>query len=220
MYKTTKRLLDIICAIVGIIGTSPIWLIAAVGTYISDPGPIFYCANRVGRGNRHFRMFKFRTMRIDKNADEKSLRADENRIFAFGALMRRLKIDELPQLLNILNGTMSIIGPRPASSDQVNIVRAGKFSVVSTVPCGLSGPSALYDYIYGDEITDEDEYMKKVLPTRLDLDAYYVGKASLSYDIKMVWYTIVCIIYSIMGKVPTSILNELLESARNYNKKK
>lgn len=211
-YLVVKRILDIFFSFIGLVLTLPIWIFAIIGIEISDPGPIFYCARRVGKGNRIFKMYKFRSMRVDNSANETSLRADQNRIFAFGELIRRLKIDELPQLLNVLNGTMSIIGPRPASSDQVFVVRNGKYSVVSNVQCGLSGPSALYDYIYGDQITDEQEYIEKVLPTRLDLDLYYVNHVSFIYDFKMVIYTILCILYSLVGKEATWILNELKES--------
>ncbi len=213
MYRIVKRVFDFVCALIGIVGTSPIWLIAIVGILVSDPGPIFYMANRVGKGNRLFKMFKFRSMRVDRQANENSLRPDQDRIFWWGEVMRRLKIDELPQLLNILNGTMSVIGPRPASKDQVGIVRAGKYAAVSDVPCGLSGPSALYDYIYGDQFTDEAEYMEKVLPTRLELDYYYIHHISFGYDVKMIWQTIVCIIYSLLGKEPTYILKQLENAA-------
>jgi len=209
MYRIVKRVFDFVCALIGIIGTSPIWLVAIFGILVSDPGPIFYMANRVGKGNRLFKMFKFRSMRVDRQANENSLRPDQDRIFWWGEVMRRLKIDELPQLLNILNGTMSVIGPRPASKDQVGIVRAGKYAEVSDVPCGLSGPSALYDYIYGDQFTDEAEYMEKVLPTRLELDYYYIHHISFGYDVKMIWQTIVCIVYSLFRKEPTYILKQL-----------
>ena len=114
--------MDIICALMGIIGTSPLWIIGIVGIMISDPGPIFYMANRVGQNNKIFKMFKFRSMRVDKNANENGFKADTNRIFAFGEFIRRSKIDELPQLLNILFGDMSVVGPRPASVDQENML--------------------------------------------------------------------------------------------------
>ncbi len=214
MYQSFfKRIIDILCALLGIIGTSPFWFLAIIGIEISDPGPVFYMAKRVGKDNALFSMFKFRSMRIDRNANENSLRPDQDRIFWWGKVIRRLKIDELPQLLNILNGSMSIIGPRPASVDQVQIVRGGKYAMVSNVACGLSGPSALYDYIYGDQFTDEDEYMEKVLPTRLELDYFYVHHVSFGYDSKMVWYTIVSIIYALIGKEPKGILRELERSA-------
>ncbi len=211
-YFFIKRLFDIICALVGIALTLPIWLIAVVGIELSDPGPVFYFARRVGKDNKQFRMLKFRSMRCGK-ANEAVFRGDEDRIFAFGKFIRATKIDELPQLLNILSGSMSVVGPRPAAPDQLAVVREGKYSVASTVRAGLTSPSALYDYIYGDTVTDAEEYERLVLPTRLELDALYVEKMSALYDIKMIWYTVVCILCSVFGKTPKKILAELVGSA-------
>ena len=209
-YEGIKRGFDFFCAVIGIIGTSPIWLFAIVGIELSNPGPIFYMARRVGKDNEEFLMYKFRSMRVDHEANERGFKADTNRIFKFGNLIRRLKIDELPQLLNILRGEMSIVGPRPASVDQVEIVRAGINEVASYVKPGLTGPSALYDYIYGDTIEDEAEYEKKVLPTRLDLDVYYVRRRCCLFDIQMIWWTVVCIYHSLLHKKSNHILNELI----------
>jgi len=178
---------------------------------VSDPGPIFYCANRMGKDNRHFKMFKFRLMRVDKNANEKSLRPDQDRIFKWGGIMRDTKIDELPQLINVFIGDMSIIGPRPASADQVEITRAGKYAATSQLKPGLSGPSALYDYIYGDDITDEIEYEKLVLPTRLNLDLYYLKVRGIGYDMKMIWWTVLSIL--VHSKRPT-MLEQLTAGAK------
>lgn len=209
MYKHIKRFLDILCALIGIIGTSPFWLFAIIGILISDWGPVFYTSTRIGKDNKPFRMFKFRSMRVAKDADESSLRADEDRIFAFGKLIRKLKIDELPQLLNVLNGTMSVIGPRPVANDQKELFRTGKWNLAAEVAVGLSGPAALYDFLYGDQFTDEEEYMEKVFPTRRELEYVYVKKMSFGYDVKMVWWTIVSIVLAVFGKVPKRILKQL-----------
>lgn len=213
MYKYVKRLLDILCALLGIIGTSPFWIIAIVGILLSDWGPVFYTSTRIGKDNKPFRMFKFRSMRVDKGANEASLRPDEDRIFAFGKFIRKVKIDELPQLLNILNGTMSVIGPRPVANDQKELFRVGKWNEAAKVAVGLSGPAALYDFIYGDQITEPWEYMEKVFPTRRELEYVYVKKMGFGYDVKMVVYTVVCIFYALLGKECKWILNELIESA-------
>lgn len=212
-YEWFKRALDIVCAFAGIVGTSPLWIIVCIGIECSDPGPIFYRAQRVGENNSVFSMFKFRSMRVDRNANENCFKADTDRIFPFGKVIRNLKLDELPQLINILKGDMSIVGPRPASVDQVKMVRSGANAVVSTVRPGLTGPSAIYDYIYGDTVEDEEEYRKIVLPDRLELDLYYISHHSLTYDVKMVWYTIICIVNSICGKSSERLLTEMRECA-------
>lgn len=214
-YLFLKRCFDIISASLVLLVTLPIWLIAAIGIFISDPGPIFYKAVRVGKDNNTFFMWKFRSMRVPKSDAEKSeasFKADENRIFPFGSLIRKLKIDELPQLINIIGGSMSVVGPRPASIDQVETMRAGKYAIASSVKPGLTGPAALYDYIYGDNVEDLEDYKRLVLPTRLELEAYYPEHMSVGYDIKMIWYTAVTIIFTAFGKHPEKIYNELTSS--------
>lgn len=213
MYRYIKRLFDIICASIGILGTSPAWIFATLGILISDPGPVFYVAIRIGKDNKPFKMYKFRSMRIAKSASEASLRADSKRIFPLGKLIRSLKIDELPQLLNIFNGTMSVIGPRPVANDQKDLFRVGRWNKASEVNVGLSGPAALYDFIYGDDFEDEVEYMEKVFPTRRELELTYVDKMGLGYDVKMIAYTVICILYRIAGKRPEWMLKEFVSDA-------
>lgn len=215
MYNFVKRTFDIIASLGALIVSSPLWILAIIGIEISDPGPVFYVANRVGKDNKPFKMLKFRSMRVDKKANEKSLRADTERIFRWGKVMRDTKIDELPQLVNILKGEMSFIGPRPASADQVEITRAGKYAVTAKMKPGLSGPSALYDYIYGDKFEDEAEYIEKVLPTRLDLDLYYYEVRSISYDFRILCYTVVCILGLLFHKMPSNVYDELTAAAES-----
>ena len=211
IYKFFKRLFDVICALLGIIGTSPIWIVSIILTEISDPGPLFYFANRVGKDNKKFKMWKFRSIR---GASEASLRPEQDRIFWWGKIMRRLKIDELPQLLNILNGTMSIVGPRPAAVDQIEITRGGENAIAATVPCGLTSQSSLWDYIYGDQFTEEEEYNEKVLPIRLKLDVYYVKHASFWWDICLIWWTVLSILYTTCGKYPQWLHDKLVEYSK------
>lgn len=213
IYKFFKRLFDVICALLGIIGTSPIWIVSIILTEISDPGPLFYFANRVGKDNKKFKMWKFRSMRVVRGASE-ALRPEQDRIFWWGKIMRRLKIDELPQLLNILNGTMSIVGPRPAAVDQIEITRGGENAIAATVPCGLTSQSSLWDYIYGDQFTEEEEYNEKVLPIRLKLDVYYVKHASFWWDICLIWWTVLSILYTTCGKYPQWLHDKLVEYSK------
>ena len=211
-YRFIKRSFDILASSIALIVLSPIFLIAIIGILVSDPGPIFYLAKRVGKNNRTFKMFKFRSMRVDKNADEKSLRPDQDRIFPFGRFIRATKIDELPQLLNIFIGNMAVVGPRPASVDQVEITRSGENEIVASIKPGLTSPSALYDYLYGDSIEDETEYMEKVAPTRLALDRYYICKQTIGYDLKLIWYTVVCILGTVFKRPAVRILKEMIET--------
>jgi bacterial sugar transferase len=219
IYRLFKRTFDVFCALIGIIGTSPLWIISIVGILLSDWGPVFYVATRIGKNNKRFKMYKFRSMRVVKTANEVSLRPDEERIFPFGHFIRRMKIDEFPQMLNILNGTMSVIGPRPVAQDQFEMFRYGKWNEAAKVPVGLSGPAALYDFIYGDQITDEKEYMKKVYPTRRELEYTYVKKAGVFYDLKMIIYTVICIVYALFGKECTWMLNEFINDAKETMEK-
>lgn len=213
-YLFFKRIFDIFCAILGLLLSSLIWMIAIIGIEISDPGPIFYLANRVGKNGKEFKMFKFRSMRVAKGANEKCFKADSGRIFKFGKFLRSSKIDELPQLLNILLGNMSVVGPRPASKDQVDIVRAGKYADIACMRPGLTAHSALYDYIYGDTIEDEAEYEKLVLPTRLDLELVYIKKCGFWCDIKLIFLTAYCIFMNIFGKQPRKLLQKLEKMAK------
>ena len=121
LYVVSKRLFDIIFSALLLIISSPIWLISVICIKLSSPGPVFYLAQRVGRNGKLFSMFKFRSMHVDNKANEKSLRPDDNRIFKYGAFMRNKKIDELPQILNVFLGQMTVVGPRPAAKDQTDI---------------------------------------------------------------------------------------------------
>ena len=152
MYKHfLKRVIDFLLAFLGILLSSPFWILTIIGILINDFGPIFYKSVRVGKNNKEFKMIKFRSMRVVKNDDESSLRPDQDRIFFVGKIIRKLKIDELPQLLNILKGDMAIVGPRPVAKHQMDIFRAGKYEETKVVRPGLTGPAAIYDYIYGDQ---------------------------------------------------------------------
>lgn len=210
IYQFIKRVFDFVFAVIGIIGTSPIWMVSIALSELSDRGPLFYFANRVGKDNKHFKMWKFRSMRVARGTNESSLRPDQDRIFRWGKVMRRMKIDELPQLINILNGTMSIVGPRPAAEDQVEITRGGENAIAASVPCGLTSQSSLWDYIYGDQFPDEAEYNEKVLPIRLKLDVYYVKHASFFGDLKLIVWTVLAILYTACGKYPQWMHDKLV----------
>ena len=108
-----KRLLDIAIAALALVVAAPFIAAAAIGIMLTSPGPIFYRARRAGRNGAMFTMYKLRTMHVAQNEVSTITSPGDNRIFPFGNLIRRLKVDELPQFWNILNGNMSLVGPRP-----------------------------------------------------------------------------------------------------------
>lgn len=220
MYKHfLKRIFDFILSFLGILITLPLWVIVIIGILINDFGPIFYKSARIGKDNKEFIMIKFRSMRIVKNDDESSLRPEQNRIFFVGKIIRTLKIDELPQLLNILKGDMAIVGPRPVAKQQMDIFRAGKYDETKVARPGLTGPGALYDYICGNQFEDSDieKYTEEVLPTRRELELIYVKKYGFSFDFKMFFDTAWCVICSLFKKTPQKLLNYLTNLAKEKN---
>ena len=217
MYKHfLKRVIDFFIALIGFLVSIPFWILTIIGILINDFGPIFYKSVRIGKNNKEFKMLKFRSMRIVKDDDESSLRPDQDRIFFVGKIIRKLKIDELPQLLNILKGDMAIVGPRPVAKHQMDIFRTGKYDEAKVVRPGLTGPAALYDYIYGDQFEDSDLelYEKEVLPTRRELELVYIKKYGFLFDLKVFFWTAWCVICSLFKKTPKRILNYLIKISK------
>lgn len=216
MYKHFfKRFIDFLLAFLGILLSSLFWIFTIIGILINDFGPIFYKSERIGKDNKPFMMLKFRSMRVSKNDDESSLRPDSERIFFVGKIIRKLKIDELPQLINILKGDMAIVGPRPVAKHQFEIFRTGKYDDTKLVRPGLTGPAAIYDYIYGDQFEDKEieKYEEEVLPIRRQLELVYIKKYGFFFDLKMFFWTAWSVLCSIFGKVPIKILNYLVKQA-------
>ena len=111
--KYLKRFIDMILCSFALIILSPLFLISVIAIKLSSPGPVFYYSERAGLNKKAFHFYKFRSMRVVKE-DKHLCIADADRVFPYGKIMRRLKIDELPQLINVIKGDMSIVGPRPS----------------------------------------------------------------------------------------------------------
>lgn len=174
-----KRVLDFIISLFALIILSPLFLIVSVCILISDGSPVFFRQKRVGKNNELFEIYKFRTMkRGTENVASNDLSDANVKITKFGKILRATSIDELPQLLNILNGTMSLIGPRPLIPEETKIRELRqKYNVYSVRP-GITG----WAQVNGrDNISSE----KKAL-----LDKEYVEKQSLMFDIKIFFMTI------------------------------
>ena len=174
-----KRVLDFIISLFALIILSPLFLIVSVCILISDGSPVFFRQKRVGKNNELFEIYKFRTMkRGTENVASNDLSDANVKITKFGKILRATSIDELPQLLNILNGTMSLIGPRPLIPEETKIRELRqKYNVYSVRP-GITG----WAQVNGrDNVSAE----KKAL-----LDKEYVEKQSLLFDIKIFFMTI------------------------------
>lgn len=192
-----KRFFDIFLCSFALVVMSPLFLITAIAIKCSSKGPVFYYSDRAGKGKKPFHFYKFRSMHmVDERHKQKNLyTADEDRLFPVGRIIRRLKIDELPQLINVIKGDMSIVGPRPMPVTSVDQQYSGKYASITTIRPGLTSAASLYDYTVGETYADnEEEYRRIVVPTRLELELLYLGKESLCYDASLIWRTMVTII--------------------------
>ena len=200
MYKHFfKRFFDILFSLVGLLLLSPILLIIAILIKITSKGKIFYRQIRVGKDNKDFSLLKFRTMR--ENADKKGLLTvgnHDNRITKIGYYLRKTKADELPQLLNVLKGEMSIVGPRPEVRKYVNYYTEEQRNVLLVRP-GLTDIASIA-YINENEIlaqaeNPEQTYIETIMQEKLRLNFEYIAHISLCYDVHIVCKTLFKIIW-------------------------
>jgi lipopolysaccharide/colanic/teichoic acid biosynthesis glycosyltransferase len=200
---TAKRLFDIVGGTVGLVLAAPILAVAALGIMLSSPGPILYRARRIGVAGTLFTMFKLRTMHVTSGRGSLITGANDPRVFAFGSLLRRLKIDELPQLVNVLRGEMALVGPRP--EDPVFVARyyTPEHRETLTVLPGLASPGSIYNSTHGDRILSgndpEGRYLELMLPLKLALDRVYVRRACFKYDVAIIGRTLTVILASLAG---------------------
>ncbi len=188
---TVKRALDVVLSATALLLLSPLLAAVAVAVPLASPGPAIYRARRAGVGGRPFTMYKFRTMHVGGGAPITA--GDDPRVFPLGRLLRRLKVDELPQLFNVLKGDMSIVGPRPEDPDIVARHYAPMHMETLAVRPGLTSPGSVYYYAVGEETLRHgdavDAYVERLLPVKLALDIVYVREASLAYDLSLVLRT-------------------------------
>lgn len=200
-----KRLFDIIASVAALVVLGPVILLAAIGVKLCSRGPAFYCAQRAGVGGRPFTLYKLRTMHVHQGAGASAVTgAKDPRIFAFGSLLRKAKLDELPQLLNILKGDMSVVGPRP--EDMINVERYYDklgWQTLQVRP-GLAGVSSIYNYTHGEKLLVgpdvESIYARQLLPVKLALEVVYLQQASLTYDVRLILRTAITIAQIAAGK--------------------
>src|SRR5690349_10181659 len=202
---TVRRLVDALLAGVALVVTAPLLALAAVGIRRASPGPVLFRAERVGRGGRPFIMYKLRTMHLRRRSDASRITgANDPRVFPLGAWLRAVKLDELPQLINVLKGEMAIVGPRPEDPGIVARHYTALGRETLSVRPGLASPGSIYSSTHGDAfLTGNDPevaYVDRLLPVKLALDAVYVRHASLGYDVRIVGRTLWVIATTLAGR--------------------
>lgn len=193
-----KRVFDVVFAVIGLILLFPILLLIAIIIKLDSKGPIFFIQGRVGKNNKDFNIFKFRTMRIQ--SDKKGLLTlgnDDSRITKMGYFLRRYKIDEFPQLINIVKGDMSFVGPRPELRYYVNFYNEDDMKIFEARP-GITGLASLE---YRNEVEllkaakdPEEFFIKTIIPDKLKYNKEYISKQNFFFDLKLIWLTIVKVI--------------------------
>ena len=191
--RAIKRALDVVVAATGLIVVAPVLAIVAVAIRLESRGPALFRQVRVGRGFRRFEILKFRTMRV--NAAEHGplvTSAADSRITPLGRMLRRLKLDELPQLWNVLRGDMSLVGPRPEVPHYVELFREDYAEVLRVRP-GITDLASLTfrdeEHILGGASDPELHYRTHVLPAKLALNKDYVRRASIGFDLEIILKT-------------------------------
>ena len=185
-----KRLFDVAVSAGALFVLSPIMAAAAIAIRVSSSGPVLYRAARVGLNGKEFTMLKFRTMRVAASTGSAITAQNDQRVFRVGAWLRRTKIDELPQLINVLRGEMSIVGPRPEDPRIVRDHYTPAFRQTLRVRPGLASPGSIYNYTHGEALLDSDDperaYVERLLPFKLALDEVYARRAGIAYDIRII----------------------------------
>ncbi len=188
-----KRLFDIIASGCGLLLLSPILILLAVWVKLDSKGPVFYKQVRVGKGNKDFYLFKFRSMRI--GADKKGLitvGGHDPRVTRSGYYIRKYKLDELPQLINVFKGDMSLVGPRPEVRHYVNYWTPEQMHVLDVRP-GITDPASI-KFRNENELLEKAEdpekyYIEVIMQEKIKLYLEYVDHASFWYDIKLIFQT-------------------------------
>jgi lipopolysaccharide/colanic/teichoic acid biosynthesis glycosyltransferase len=200
-----KRLFDLTLAGLGLALALPLMACVATGIRLASPGPVLYRAVRVGRGGEPFVMYKFRTMHhVPAGTAGPAVTAIQDpRVFPFGCLLRATKLDELPQLWNVLAGDMSIVGPRPEDPGIVAEHYGPLERETLAVRPGLTGPGALFattnGHLYLNDFDPEGSYVRNLLPVRIGLDLAYARRPSIAQDLRIIGRTLLMIARTVAG---------------------
>lgn len=192
-----RRLLDVTASGIGLLLLAPLFLVVSVFIKLSSPGPVFFRGLRVGRGGKPFHVYKFRTMVADAAQNGPGITAaGDSRVTRVGRFLRRTKLDELPQLINVLKGEMGLVGPRPEDPSYVVLYTPVQRRVLSVRP-GITSPASLNfrheeEFLRGEDW--EKVYREQVLPVKLDIELSYLERRWIGSDIGIIFKTLVAIL--------------------------
>lgn len=191
-----KRIFDIFCSALGIIVLSPLLLIAALAVGLTSRGGVFFKQERVGRGGKLFKIIKFRSM-SRRNEGPKVTTGNDSRVTAVGRIIRKAKIDELPQLFNVLKGDMSFVGPRPEVPEYVALYNEEQRQVLLVKP-GITGIASIRFRNENELLTEssdpEKTYIEAIMPKKIMLDLEYIPNAGVMYDFKLIIKTLLAVV--------------------------
>jgi lipopolysaccharide/colanic/teichoic acid biosynthesis glycosyltransferase len=186
-----KKWFDTACALFGLLVLSPLLFLVACIVKLTSRGPAFFRQVRVGQFGRPFQIFKFRTMKDDPSGSGPLLTAEgDSRITPFGKWLRKSKVDELPQLINVLSGDMSLVGPRPEVPRYAGEYTDRQKKILLVKP-GITGPSAnVYEeQLLGGHLDKESFYLTTILPAKLEIDIVYCESVSFTEDLRLILQT-------------------------------
>jgi lipopolysaccharide/colanic/teichoic acid biosynthesis glycosyltransferase len=194
-----KRLFDIVMSFIGLILLSPIFLVIAIWIKLDSKGPVFYKQTRVGKDGKDFKIFKFRSMR--QGSDKQGLitvGGRDPRVTKSGYYIRKYKLDEFPQLINVFLGDMSIVGPRPEVRKYVDLYTEEQLKVLSVRP-GITDIASI-KYRNENELLEKAEdadkmYIEIIMPDKLKYNLEYINKKSFIYDVRLIFVTLLRIIF-------------------------
>lgn len=211
-----KRAVDLVAAAVGLLLIWPVFAVVAVAIVLDSSGPVFFRQERVGVGGRLFRIWKFRTMVVNAERSGRQLTVGADpRITRVGHWLRRTKVDELPQLLNVLCGEMCLVGPRPEVPRYVSLYADSERRVLSLTP-GITDPASLAYFNEQEQLAAEADpervYVERIMPAKIRLNLAYAERASVLSDLHVIAATLW---RAMKGPAPNTGTGLVVDSAHN-----
>ena len=196
-----KRVFDFVASLFGLIALSPIFIVAAIWIKLDSPGPVFFRQNRVGQFSIPFKIHKFRTMVVNAESLGNQITiGNDFRITRSGVFLRKYKLDELPQLIDVLLGKMSLVGPRPEVAKYVEYYSSEEKRIIHSIRPGITDNASIQykneNKLLGMSADPEETYINQVLPRKIELYKQYVANHSFSGDIMIIIKTIFLILKS------------------------